>query len=199
MLARLLTTILPSIYRWAIYGAVLAAYTGVVAGKAYLAGDDHGQAQVRQVDAKATAAAYAAFEANMKDAHRLGALLTQANRLGLTYFDQLQQETARDKNPTVAAPGAGTRPQPVPQLTAHAVCLFDRHWSGDDVPGGLAGSRDDGGPGCADADAEGASGFDVRDALWSDGVNAEICWADIRELRSLQQWERDRAARAAKR
>ena len=194
-MSALLSPILPSIYRWAIYAALGTAILATVAGKAYLAGDDHGQGVVRAQDAKAQAAVYSAFEANLKDAHRLGGLLTAANHIALTYYGQLGQETAHDTHPTVAAPGAATA---VPVLTARAVCLWDRAWAGDDVPGGFAGSRDDGGTACAGPDAEGASGFDVRDALWSDVNAAQVCWADIRELRSLQQWERDRAARAPK-
>jgi len=185
----------PSIYRYVAWGLAALAFVGAVYGKGFLAGDDHRAKIDQDANNKAQARVYSAFEDSMKDAHRLGGLLTSANQIGLKYFGQLQEKTANDTHPTVAAPGAATA---VPLLTARAVCLWDRAWAGDDLPGGFAGSRDDGGSGCAGPDAESASGFDVRDALYSGAIDAGICWADIRQLRSLIQWERDRAARAAK-
>ena len=182
------------IYTWALRIVAAAAIGFALWGAGFVKGDDHGQGVVRAADAVQQKKVWAAFEANTADATRLGGLLTQANAIGLKYFGQLKDATANDRQPTVPSPGAATA---VPVLTARAVCLWNRAWAGADVPGGQAGSVDDGAAGCAGADAKTASGFDIRDALYSDGNAAEVCWDDIRELRSLQQWERDRAARAA--
>lgn len=194
MLATLLKPLIPSIYRWVIYGAVIAAILATVAGKAYLAGDDHGQGLVRAADAKAQAAVYARFEWNVKNGQRLDGLLLAANQISLHYFGQIKKDTSDDTHPIVAAPGASTA---LPLLTAHAVSLWDRAWSGGGLSGGSAAGGLDAGSGPSAADAEGASGFDIRDALYSNSVEAAWCSDRIRVLRGLQQYERDKAAHAA--
>lgn len=195
MIAALLKPLVPSIYRWALYAAVAAAVLAAVAGKAYLAGDDHGQGVVRTADAKDQAAVYARFEANVKRGDLLAAELELSNHQAQTYYDKLKKEAADETHPIVAAPGAATA---LPSFTARALCVWNRAWAGYDVPGVHAGAGDDHGPDCAAADDESPTAFDIRDALFSSVAEADACWQDIRDYRQLRADELARAQQAGK-
>lgn len=195
MIAALLTKLCPSIYRWAVYGAVALAVLGAVAGKSYLAGDDHGQGVARATDAKDQARVYAAFEANLQEGVKLAGELQSEQATSSTRIKTLLREISDAKTLTVPAPAGSTAE---PELTAHAVSLFDSAWSGVELSGGPAAAGADAGAALAGPDDESASGFYIRDALYSDGVNAGRCWAWILELQQLHRYERDRAARAGK-
>lgn len=184
-----------SIYRGLAWGLAALALAGSLVGYGFIKGDDHGQGVVRAADAKAQAAVYARFEWNVKNGARLAGELTSEQHTSSAKISKLLQEISDAKRLTVPAPAGSTAE---PELTAHAVSLFDDAWSGIGLPGGRAAAGADGGAALAGPDDESASGFYIRDALYSDGVNAGRCWAWILELQQLHQYERDRAARAPK-
>lgn len=183
-----------TVYRYLAWAAVAMALLGVVALKAYIFGVDHQRDADLGASAKLQQKVDADFQWNVQNGQRLGALLLAANHESLGRYNQIQARKANDTHPTVA-PTPGAAPA-VPVLTASAVGLFNCGWDGQ-VPGGQPGSGAVAGSLCPAADEQGPSPFDVRDALYSDGINAQICWADIRQLRSLIQYERDRVAHAA--
>lgn len=183
------------IYRYAAWGLAALALAGSLVGYGFIKGDDHGQGVVRAADAKAQAAVYARFEWNLKHGQELATELAAAKAKAKPIQAKDNQEISRDTHPTVAAPGAATS---APLLTAHAVCMFDRKWSGFELPGGYRAAGADSGAGDPCAAAEGASAFDVRDVLYTDAFNADVCWANTIQLEKLIEWERDRAAAAGK-
>lgn len=189
----MLTQILPSIYRWAIYAVVGAAILATVAGKAYLAGDDHGQGLVRAQDAIVQKAVDARFIWNVNNGVTLAAKLAAADASADRANRKLNKRIADDTHPIVPAPAGSTA---LPQLTLAAVSLWDGKWAGIELSGGTAAGIDAAGTGTPAADAKGASGFDIRDALYSNALDADACWKDIRLYQAIRQFELDRAAHA---
>lgn len=184
---------IPSIYRYVAWGLAALAVAGALLGYGFIKGDDHGQGVVRAADAKAQQAVYARFEWNMKNGQKLADERAADDAAAAVKIHKLLQEIADDQHPTVAAPGASTS---VPVLTLGAVGLFNDAWAGDELPGGTAAAGTAPGAAASIADAKGASGFNVADALYSDGFDAGVCWQWIRAFRKLEQYERDRGARA---
>jgi hypothetical protein len=185
-----------TIYRWLAWGFVCACLLGFVGLKSYIAGIDHERDADTAAMAKQQQQILTRYIALNTKSLALGQELATTRHADKLVTDNLLRQIANDTAPTITAQPSAAVPHPLPVLTLGAVRLFNARWADPAGAGGPAATGQPGRPLVTPADTEGASGFDIRDALYSDGINAGICWDDIAQLRVLIRYEKARISGA---
>jgi hypothetical protein len=180
------------IYRWLAWGFVGACILGFVGLKAYIAGTDHERDADTAAMAKQQQQIITRYIALNIKSLALGQELASTRQSDQLVTDNLLRQIANDTAPTITPTASPALPYPQPLLSLYAACMFDARWADPAGSGGPAPAGQPRQPACASASPKSPSQFNVADALYSDGVNAGVCWDDIAQLRVLIQYEKAR-------